>query len=396
MKKALTAASVERMKPPAEGQIEIFDRGYPGLSLRVSYGGKKSWSMHYRLHGKLHRLSLGCYPAMTLAEARAEWRKVRESVARGVDPDPMSGARAARPSTGFSDVAREWLQRDQGSNRSVDAVRRIVRGKLLPAFGNRPIGEIGRREIRNLIDGIADGGAVVMARRTHSYLNRLFAWAVSRDIIAASPMTGLGKPGKEIARDRVLNDRELIQVWNGAEGLGYPYGQATQLLILTGARREEISQLRWSEIEDGAIHLSGARTKNGEPHLIPLSAPARALLASLPQFAGSDFVFTVDGRKPVGGWSDAKQRLDDALKIETSWVVHDLRRGVSTGLHELGTEPHIVEAILGHKVKGVAGVYNKAKYEGAKRAALEAWASRVMGLLSGLPTGRVVPLRSSA
>src|SRR5262245_56523075 len=108
-KKTLTAISVERMRPPARGQIEIFDRGYPGLVLRVSYGGGKSWGMFYRYGGRLRRLTLGHFPAMTLAMAREAWREARRLVAMGQDPAPAK----LRTSDTVATVVAEWLKRDK-------------------------------------------------------------------------------------------------------------------------------------------------------------------------------------------------------------------------------------------------------------------------------------------
>jgi integrase len=216
-----------------------------------------------------------------------------------------------------------------------------------------------------------------MARRVMAYVHRLFRWAKSRDIIDANPATDLPKPGRETARDRVLSDPELVAVWNTAVQIGWPYGDAVRLLILTGARRAEIAELKWSEIHGNTIKLSGARTKNAEPHDIPLSSEALSVLAQIPRVAGSEFVFG----KPLrsGAWSNAKLKLS-AAKIQP-WRIHDLRRTVSTSMNELGTEPYIVEAVLGHTVKGVAGVYNRAKYENAKRAALEVWGAHLTALV---------------
>lgn len=391
-KKSLTAAAVERIKPPAKGQVEYFDAGYPGLSLRVSYGGRKAWSMFYRLHGKLHRTSLGIFPAMTLAEAREAWREARKSVTRGIDP--AGAARWAAPATAFSTVVEEWLQRDQADNKSAHIVARIVARELIPAWGSRPITEITRRDVRDLIDGIADRGAVVMARRVHAKLHRLFAWAVGRDILTVSPMTGLPKPGSETSRDRVLTDDELVAVWNGAGKLSYPFGPAHQLLILTGARREEIGRLRWSEVAHDRIELKGERTKNGEAHIIPLSAPARALLEALPRFAGSDFVFSSDGSKPIAAWARAKKQIDKLAAIDP-WRVHDLRRTVATGLQRLGVSLQVVEAILGHTAgsrAGIVQIYQRYSYADEKRAALEAWGAHVIALIEGRPVGKILPM----
>ena len=91
-------------------------------------------------------------------------------------------------------------------------------------------------------------------------------------------------------------------------------------------------------------------------------------------------------------WSRYKARLDAAAGV-TGWRIHDLRRTFSTGMNELGADPHIVEAILGHKIRGVAGVYNKAKHIAAKRAAVEAWGAHVLALVEGRDPGVVLPMR---
>jgi integrase len=151
---------------------------------------------------------------------------------------------------------------------------------------------------------------------------------------------------------------------------------------LTGARREEIAGLRWSEIDGDTIKLEGARTKNSEAHLIPLSAPAKTLLDSMPRIAGSDFVFTTTGEKPISGWRQPKIKLDTASGV-TGWRIHDLRRTVATGLQKLGVTLQTVEAVLGHTSGsrgGIVGVYQRHDFADEKRAALEAWGSHVMAL----------------
>jgi integrase len=371
-KRALSDLTVKRAKPPTNGQVDIFDAGYPGFALRVSYGGGKSWVYFYRIGGRLRRRSLGTYPAVTLAEARQLWRDAKHQVSLGRDPGWQRAS-----DLNFESVAREWLKRDQADKRSLKEVTRIVEKELIPEWGQRSIRDIRRHDILVLSDRIADRGATTMARRVMAYVHRLFRWAKSRDLIESNPATDLPKPGREVARDRVLTDAELAAVWKAAVEIGWPYGPAAQLLILTGARRAEIAELKWSEIHGNTIKLSGARTKNAEPHDMPLSEQALDVLSRMPRIAGSEYVFG----KPLrsGAWSNAKIKFS-AAKIQP-WRIHDLRRTVSTGMNELGTEPHIVEAVLGHTIKGVAGVYNRAKYEAAKRAALEAWGSHVMALV---------------
>lgn len=390
-KRVLTAAAIERIKPPSEGQVDYFDRGYPGLALRVSYGGARAFCYFYRFNDKQWRYKLGLFPAMSLAEAREAWRLAREDLVRG--RDPAATRKRDTGATNFEGVVAEWLKRDQSKNRTHDEVKRIVERVLIPAWGHRSVADIGRRDILDVLDEIADRGKLTMARRVQAYIHRFFKWCVGRGIIDSNPATALPKQGEEVRRDRVLTDDELKSLWKAADKIGWPFGSAIHLLILTGARREEIGQLRWSEVQGDKIQLEGVRTKNGEPHTIPLGKSAQAIVDDLIKVGGSDFVFTTTAKTPISGWSRVKSDLDDDLKFERPWRYHDIRRTVSTGTNELGIEPHIVEAILGHVVKGVAGVYNKAKHDTAKRAALEVWGAHVMALVEGRTPGKVVAMR---
>ena len=391
VKRSLTDAAVKRLKPPEAGQIDVFDQGFPGLALRVSYGGRKAWTFHYRVgpKGKLRRLTLGTYPALSLAEAREAWRAARTAAQGGRDP---ADARARETgATDFRNVFDEWLKRDQSGNRSHDAVKRLIEKDAMPAWQYRSVLDLGRRDILDVVDAVVDRGSPITARRLHAHLHRLFKWCAQRGILPSNPMADLPKPGRETKRERVLAGEELKAVWKAADEIGWPFGPAIQLLILTGARRGEIAGLRWSEIKDANLHLPGERTKNGEPLTIPLSEPAVALIEALPKVEGSDFVFTTTGKTPISGWTRAKIDLGEIADL-TPWTIHDIRRTVSTGMNELGIEPHIVEAVLGHKVPGVAGVYNRAKYEAAKRTALQAWAGHIEALL-GKRASNVLALR---
>jgi integrase len=376
-KRTLTAASVERIKPPAKGQVDVFDAGYPGLALRVSYGGRKSWAFFYRIGGRLRRMSLGPYPAISLAQARDAWREARKSGQAGQDPSA-----ARKQSTGpghFEAVLEEWFKRDQSKNRSAASTKRLLNHDAVPAWRYRLMSDIKRSDIMHLLDEIVDRGSPITARRLHAHLNCFFNWSVARGYIDVSPMMHLPKPAAERKRDRVLSDEELSRVWKEAEKLGWPFGAAIQLLILTGARRQEIGGLRRSELKSETIELSGARTKNGQPHSIPLSPPALHILETVPRVAGSDFVFTTNGKVPISAWARIKAQIDHALKLP-DWRIHDLRRTVATGLQKLKTPLEVTEAVLGHTSgsrSGIVGVYQRYDYADEKRAALNAWGHHV-------------------
>jgi integrase len=382
-KLALTDAVVKRLKLPASGAVDYFDRGYPSFALRVGYGGAKTWVFLYRVGGRLKRMTLGRYPAMSLAEAREAWRSARNDIALGHDPAKVMNRNV--PTTVFAEVVDDWFKRDQGKNRTVASVRRAIDRDVLAAWAHRQVADLGRRDVLDLIDGIVDRGSPTMARRVHAFLHRFFNWCVGRGIIDVNPMANLPKPGREISRERVLTDDELTSIWRASNALGFPFGPAIRMLLLTGARRSEVGGLRWKEISGDIIKLEGSRTKSGAPHTIPLSAPAVAIVQQLPRLAGSDFVFTVNGLKPAFGWANAKSRLDKSASI-APWRIHDLRRTVATGLQKLGVGLQVVESILGHvggSRAGVVVIYQRHTYDAEKRAALEAWGAHVMALLDG-------------
>jgi len=389
--RTLTAAAVERIRAPTSGQIDHFDQGYPGLALRISYGGSKSWVYFYRLFGKQKRLTLGRWPSMSLSAARDAWRNARTTIEKGESPQHQRPAQA----NSFAAVADEWLKRDQAHNRSYAIVKRNIERCVLPAWEDRQISTIGRRDINDLIDGVVDRGAVTMARRLHAYLHRLFRWAVGRGILETNPMAHLPKPGGEAPRDRVLSDLELAQVFKNVIKLHpAPSGPMFQMLILTGARRTEIAALRWSEIKDDTIILPRERIKSGETHTIPLAPAALAILKDLPRIGPGDFVFTTNGRNPFIDFSGSKRRLDAITKIPP-WRIHDLRRTVATGLQRLGINLQVIEAVLGHvggSRSGIVGVYQRHSFDAEKRTALEAWAREVERIVDGKPA-KVLPLR---
>ena len=367
MKKHLTDLGIERMKAPKAGQEEVFDLGYPGLALRIGNGGAKSFVLFFRREGKLKRVTLGRWPRISLKDARDSWRLVQEG-------KPL--VQEASGGQLFSAAVEEWLKRDQSKNKasSVYQVTRALEHDVLPAWRGKRVDEIGKRHVIELLDAITDRGAATKANRVFAYLRNFFGWCVKRDLLQVSPMDGLDKPGSETSRDRVLSDDELAKVWRAAGELN-GFGTIARLLILTGARREEIGQLKWSEIEGDTIYLSNGRTKTGAPHIIPLSPQARELLDLLPRYG--EFVF--GGDKPIAGWSRAKARLDEACGV-ADWRIHDLRRTVATGLQRLGVTLQVVEAVLGHTSGsrgGIVGVYQRHNYADEKRAALEAWGAHV-------------------
>jgi integrase len=226
-----------------------------------------------------------------------------------------------------------------------------------------------------------DRGAPVMATATHAVIRKLFYWAIDREIIDASPCVRVPKPATAAERDRVLSDDELRAVWLACEAMQWPFGPTIRLMILTGQRESEVGGMRWEEMRGNVWTIPGDRTKNGHAQEVPLSRPAKAIIAELRK-VDLGFVFTTTGKKPIAGFNNAKRRLDGLCRVK-DWRFHDLRRTVATGMARLGVAPHIVEKVLNHQtgtISGVAAIYNRHAYTDEKLAALELWARHVLSI----------------
>jgi integrase len=423
----LTALSVDTLKPAGYRQ-EILDRD--GLYLIVQPSGVKSWALRYRRKsdGKAVKHTVGSYPMISLKDARSKATELRAEIERGADPhgDKVTARRrAAEVDDSFEAVVRRYIADHQfRHNRSWEWTARLLglmvdgaaapkqcpplavirdgsldprghhRTSLVDRWGARRIGDITDADIVEVLDRISSH-APITANRVHAVLSAFFGWAKGKRLVSSNPCADLGRPAQERSRDRVLDDKELRKIWIATGELGHPHTGIVRLLILTGQRRNEIAGLRWSEIdlEERALHLPGARTKNARAHDVSLSAQALALVAGLPRLVDADHVFTVR-RKPVVNFSHMKERLDAASGV-TDWTLHDLRRTVASGLQRLGVRLEVTEAVLNHRsgsTAGIVGVYQRHDYADEKRDALARWADYVDALVSG-KKANVVALR---
>ncbi len=399
-KRKLTVASVEKMRANPTKRIEVPDGVVAGLYLMVTPRGVKSWVVRYRHRGRPRKLTLGRYPTIELVDARRKARDALEAVEAGEDPAAAKQARrmpVAAPDTVASAVeayAERYLKRNVRRWRET---KRVLDLYVVPAIGDVALEDLGRWEIRQLLDGIIDAGKPIQANRVLSSLKAMLNWCVQEEIINSNPAAAVRRPTKERARDRVLTDDELKAVISACDGLGYPSGPLIKMLALTGQRRDEVRCMRWSEIDlDRALWtIPGDRTKNGWTHTVPLSAPVADLLHGLPRFTGGDFVFSsTSGETPYASLTKPKRRIDKASGV-TDWTLHDLRRTAATGMGKLGIPGEIIARTLNHSkgaVEGVTARYDHAERTEAKRRALEAWAQHVVRILAA-DTPNVVELR---
>lgn len=392
--KVLTARSVEAMKPDPTRRLEIPDAAFPGLYLVVQPSGARSWAYRYRAAGKPRKLTIGRFPAFSLAQAREKAGEAAQAVEMGADPGAAKAAAKASALV-VEDATRNQVRtlveqydvRHLSRLRSGAAARGFLDRSAVSAWGDRDVRTLTKRDVVELLDGIVDRGSPISANRTLAHLRAFFGWLRSRDVIEASPADGVRPPVAERSRDRILTDDEIALFWRATEGLGQPFGPMYRLLLLTGQRLREAAQMTDAEISNDTWTIGAARAKNAETHVVPLSEAAREALASVKRI-GRQYVFTTTGDAPVSGFAKGKQRLDKAIAklVEDPippFVIHDLRRTAASGMARLGIAPHVVEAVLNHRsgaVSGIAKVYNRHDYAAEKRAALEAWGRYVLSL----------------
>jgi integrase len=391
----LTTATLRSLALPAGlRERTYFDETLPGFGIRLRAGGGRSWVVQYKLGSKHRRMTLGSIAALELGKARASAKDLLAKVRLGRDPAGERLAQREKMSETFSALMPPYLmrQRSRLKPRSCVEVERhlTVHAKSLHSHN---VAGIDRRTIAILLQKIDEQSGPGAANRTRASLSSFFVWLAREGIIEANPVSYTNRSIEIGARDRVLTDAELVQIWRTA-GDGQ-YGAIVKLLILTGARRAELADLRWSEvdIDSALITLPGGRdgrTKSKKPHEIPLSPSALAILQAQPRRKEAngnarDLVFG-HGSHGWQNWTVSKRELDARADV-SDWRLHDFRRTLSTTMHErLGILPHVVEAVLGHvsgHKSGVAGVYNRSAYRDQKRIALEKWAEHIEALMQG-------------
>jgi integrase len=419
MKRTLTDRFLKSVALPPKGKHKDYpDSIVPGLALRHSWTDQKTFVLVSRFPGKKNptRRAIGSYPALSIDQARTRAREWLDLLQRGIDPATQLAAEVEtnlqRQRNTFRAVAESFVEKHVSSRRTAVPIRQLIERKLIAPWGDRPADAIGKRDVLELIESVQQISGVEAARQTLIYIRKLFGWAVARDILAQTPCASISVADllpPKATRDRVLTDVELtLALKASAEGggVGYPTGAFTRLLLLTAARRGEVAEATWPEVDlRGATWLlPPARVKNASEHLIPLSAAAVGLLGSFPRFKSGEFLLsTTAGDRPISGFSKLKRRLDKQIadlnggQPIAEWTWHDLRRTVASGMAGLGVTPHVIEAVLNHRsgiIRGVARTYNRHDFRAEKAHALGIWAAHLDQLERGLPSANVVRLAS--
>ena len=423
----LTDRSVKALKPAPDGKpYDVRDSVVPGLRIRVMGTGALSFVLLARFPGSPHptRRALGPYGKLTLEGARAKAREWFSLIAKGVDPvaedERKRQAALRQQETSFAAVAEQFIRRHVAKTRKAAIVERELRREFIARWGTRSITDITQHDVVAVIDEIVDRGAPYQAHNLLGHIRTLYNWAIARGIygIDRSPCDRLRPAaviGKKLARHRVLDDDEWHAFWRASGRLGYPYGPLFRMLALTGQRKNEVAEARWSEIDfaQKLWIIPASRMKASSAHVVPLSDDAVTILKSLPAFKKGEHVFsTTFGETATNNFCRAKRLLDREMLL--SWralgrargldrrtagvapfVTHDIRRSMRTGLSALPIPDLVRELVIGHAQKGLHKVYDLHSHLDEKRRALDLWAARLRSIVEP-PAANVVKFAERA
>lgn len=366
MKLHLTDLAVRKLSPPEAGQVTYWDDATPGFGLRLSARAKS----YVVMFGEKRQLkTLGRHPEMTLSDAR---KQAKVFLAAHIASPGLDA------SFDYEAVLAEYLA----------DCRKRLRASTMKGY-NLYLGHI---RFKGMIGDVKPSqvmAAIAKYTDHHSSQNYafttfkvFFSWTVRRQYLKANPLLALKRPNKTTSRERVLSEEEVKTLLGQTLVNRSRFHDIVSLLLLTGQRKSEISDLQWSEVEGETLSFPAVRTKNKRSHQVPICAMARELLDTID--GGSAFVFgTKEKDAPFNGWNRAQLKLlaDTGLP---HFTLHDLRRTFATMHAKLGTPVHVTERLLNHAsgtVSGVAAVYNRHTYQEEMRASIDRYGALITDLM---------------
>jgi integrase len=403
MEQKLDAKTIPQLQL-AEGRTEeiFWDTELKGYGYRLRQGRNRrlhrSWLAQYRANGRTRRVTFSA-DKLTPAQAREAVRQVLARVALGHDPQAEKERARQRAALTVKQAIDAYLEAKRAELRPASfrvTELYLRKGPYFRALHAIGVGNIAHPDMAARLSAIVRNHSTSTAAAARRAISAFYKWAVEEGWAATNPVIGTRKPADPVPRDHVLTNAELVAIWNAC-GDDEP-GWILRLLILLGSRRSEISGMRWSELDldTGSWTLPKERSKNHRSICLPLPPAALEIIKSVPR-RSRDHLFGDRSGRGFTAWSRAKLELDRRLPGTVKpWRTHDIRRSVATKMaDDVGIEPHHIEAVLNHYSghrSGIAGIYNRARYEIAIGSALRRWSEHVLALVEGR-TSNVVSLQ---
>ena len=385
-----TAIVLNQLKV-SEGRKEFIDDkplGVHGsLGLRVSANGEKRWFIRYRVAGKKNpqRLTFSVgYPALGIADAREEARRLLIDIQNGIDPNVER--KVEKEAITFLELCEHYLllhAERKKRPKSIRDDRNKIHGSYLQPWHHRKAKDISRKNVIALLDKISET-APVNAGRYRALLSKIYNFAIERDLdtIDQNPAYRVPNPDPKTKRNRVLKDSEIQIFWKSIAS--HRFNHLFKIMLLTGQRSQEVARMQWQNIDfkEKTWLIPAVDSKNKIEHLVPLSLPVVQILTSLnPQGQGYVFPSRKTSSKPFTSVeSRDREHLRKLTGIE-DFRPHDLRRTMTTNLGKLRFSRFIQDKVTNHVDNSVGGIYDRYDYFTEKREALDAWAEHLLNIV---------------
>lgn len=451
MKKLTDTALRALLKSPPQSRMDVQDESVPGLVIRIGPGGA-SWSFLVRVageggvssrgfkkKGKRHRISLGEYPAVSLEDARGRANLYLDQAKRGISPVVALERAATTGGLTIEELSRKFMVEyvQMKELRASSRYAGAIDVHIVPRTGSALADLISRQDVRDMLkqtmikiprgSGPRDRprGGKEAARTVLSVFRKMMNWGIREELLTRkdNPAEGMeANLPKKRRRERVLSREECQIAWTASGALGYPFGPVYRLLFVTGTRESEwgLAVRDWIDLTQALSVIPADSFKSDHVHVVPLVPIAvqtiEYVFAYHPTRSGKYVFSGTDGRRPLGGWSKAQDRLMRAMCAVTGeravkdFNPHDIRRTVATRIAELlgvGGE-QLIRRVLGHADGSVTAIYNRYGYVKEMRAALEQWAGdltrglsaepyivQAQGIASSRPVGTLLPARAA-
>ncbi|MCP5158809.1 MAG: site-specific integrase [Gammaproteobacteria bacterium] len=382
---------------PATQRYEVRDTGQPGLALRVSPSGHKSYCVVKGVGSRGRRIKIGDFTTLTLEEARQQAKSLLGQLASGIDP--IQARRQARAqSITLRDALAEYLKLRPLKSGTQANYQRFIAGHL-STWLDRPLLSITERDVLQRFQALSEQSGPVCANLTFRMTNAIINFTLATQGLSGdSPVKVLSRAKvwhRQAPRTRCLSPSELRPWWNATNQVSNPIARDyLRFLLFTGLRRTEAARLRWPCVhwEDGVLTVTD--TKNGKPLTLPITPPVAALLQERQalRIEGNDFVFPGDKAE----FTSVQSAIDQI--IETTGITfssHDLRRTWATLAQDWIPYPQ-VKALLNHSTGGDVTLNHYARPNREQlRLAAETVAIRLMNLCQP-SAAEVIPFPQSS
>jgi integrase len=393
-------------------RFEVFDALVPGLAVRVSASGRKSFTLYYRHQGRMRRLGLGRYPDVLLEKARRIATQHRGRIFDGADPAGDKQVEQAQNEHTVQALYDLYRTHQEKTLRSWSEVRRIMEREVLPVWRHRRVVNLHRRDIRELVERKART-APIQANRVLQRISAMLSFAVDQDWIESNPAWRIKKPGRERSRDRVLTRGELSELWaalhetDATHPDGTPKPRLSQTLndmlvvmLLTAQRRGEVCTMRWQDVDlvTGWWTIPAESSKNADPHRVPITPMVLEILERRATAKHRDERYVFSNHRSTCIVYRAKKAAAVLCNggLSFHFRAHDLRRTAASYMGEVGVDRFHIAHVLNHRSvthSTVTAIYDRYRYDKEKRAALERWAAVLTQIVDIKPVPTAAPAR---